>query len=43
MTNFQLGIFCLVGAVATVLIGWLLIALAKKICKAKAKVFKTIM
>ena len=43
LTNVQLGIFCLAGAVSTLLFGWLLIALAKKICKAKSKVFKTVM
>ena len=43
MTDSQLGIFCLVGAVATVLIGWLLVALCKRICAAKSKVFKTVM
>ena len=43
MTDFQLGVFCLAGAVSTFLFGWLLIAFAKKICKAKSKVFKTIM
>ena len=43
MTDFQLGIFCLVGAVSTVLIGWLLVMLRKQICSVKSKVFKTIM
>ncbi len=43
MTDIQLGIFCLAGAVSTLLFGWLLIALAKKICKARSKVFKSIM
>lgn len=43
MTDFQLGIFCLVGAVATVLFGWLLVLLCKRICAVKSKVFKTIM
>ena len=43
MTDFQLGIFCLVGAVATMLFGWLLIALARKICNAESKVFKSMM
>ena len=43
MTNFQLGIFCLVGALATVLFGWLLVLLCKRICAVKSKVFKTIM
>ena len=43
MTNAQLGWFCLSGALATVIISWLLITLAKKICKAKSKVFKSVM
>jgi len=29
LTNTQLGIFCLVGAVSTLIFGWVLIALAK--------------
>lgn len=43
MTDTQLGIFCLAGAVSSFLFGWLLIALAKRICKAKSKVFKSVM
>ena len=43
MTDFQLGIFCLVGTVATVLFGWLLVLLCKRICVVKSKVFKTVM
>ena len=43
MTDSQLGIFCLVGAVATVLFGWLLVLLCKRICAVKSKVFKTVM
>ena len=43
MTDFQLGIFCLAGALATVLFGWLLVLLCKRICAVKSKVFKTIM
>ena len=31
MTDSQLGVFCLVGAVATVLFGWLLVLLCKRI------------
>ena len=40
MTDNQLGIFRLAGAISTFLFGWLLIALAKKICKAKSWMFK---
>lgn len=43
LTDVQLGIFCLVGPAATVPFGWLLIALAKRICKASSKVFKAVM
>ena len=43
MTDFQLGIFCLAGALATVLFGWLLVLLCKRICAVKSKVFKTVM
>ena len=41
MTDTQLGIFCLAGAVSTLIFGWLLIILSKQICKAKSKVFKS--
>ena len=43
MTDSQLGVFCLVGAVATVLFGWLLVLLCKWICAVKSKVFKAVM
>lgn len=43
MTDTQLGIFCLAGAVSTLIFGWLLIALAKKISNTKPKVFKAVM
>lgn len=43
MTDNQLGIFCLVGAISTFLFGWLLIALTRKICNAESKVFKSMM
>ena len=43
MTDTQLGVFCVAGAVSTLFFGWLLIALTKKICKVKSRVFKTIM
>ena len=43
MTDTQLGIFCLAGAVSTSVFGWLLIVLTKQICKAKSKVFKSVM
>lgn len=40
MTSLQLGIFCLVGALATLSIGYLLTACVKKICKTKSKLFR---
>lgn len=43
MTDLRLGVFCLAGAVATLLFGWLLVALCRQICVVKSKVFKTIM
>lgn len=43
MTNTQLGIFCLAGPAATFAAGWLLITLAKNICKARSKVIKAVM
>ena len=43
MTDTQLGIFCLVGAVATFCIAYLLTALAKKIGTAESKLFRTVL
>lgn len=43
LTNSQLGIFCLTGPLATLLLGWLLILLTRKICTATSKIFKTVM
>ena len=43
MTDTQLGIFCLAGPVATLLFGWVLILLAKRICTSKSKLFKAVM
>lgn len=43
MTDTQLGIFCLAGAMSTLVFGWLLIVFARKICNAKSKVFKSMM
>jgi len=43
MTDTQSGIFCLAGAISTFVFGWLLIILVKQICRAKSKVFKSIM
>ena len=43
MTDTQLGIFCLVGALATFCIAYLLTALAKKIGTAESKLFRAVM
>lgn len=43
MTDAQLGIFCLVGAVATFCIAYLLTALAKKIGTAESKLFRAVL
>ena len=43
MTDTQLGVFCLAGAAATLLLGWILILLAKRICACKSKLFKAVM
>lgn len=43
MTDTQLGIFCLAGPAATLLAGWLLVLLCRRICKVKSPVFKAMM
>ena len=43
MTDVQLGIFCLVGAIAALAAGYLLTCLADKIGKSRSKVFKACM
>ena len=43
MTNMQLGIFCLVGALATFCVGYLLVALAKNICRAQSKLLRAML
>ena len=43
MTDTQLGMFCLAGAVSTLIFSWLLIALARNICNAESTVFKSMM
>ena len=40
MTGNQLGIFCLVGSVATLTVSCLLVIFANKICDVSSKVFK---
>ncbi|MGM9548508.1 MAG: hypothetical protein ACI3V5_01490 [Faecousia sp.] len=43
MSNLQMGVFCLVGAVATTLAAYVLTLAAPKICKASSLVFKACM
>lgn len=43
MTDTQLGIFCLVGALATFCVGYLLTAFAKHICLIKSKLFRAML
>lgn len=43
MTNAQLGFFCIAGAVATLIAGWLLILLTKRICTSRSRVFRAAM
>ena len=42
MTDVQLGVFCLVGALATFCAGLLLTVLAEKICRVRSKLFRAI-
>lgn len=43
MTDTQMGIFCLVGAVTTIMIAYVIIALTNKIIKCKSQYLKAIM
>ncbi len=43
MTNTQLGIFCLVGSIATLIAAYGLILLAGRICRIQSKAFKACM
>jgi hypothetical protein len=42
MTDTQMGLFCLAGAVATFLAGWVLVLLCRKICALESKVLKAV-
>ena len=42
MTDAQLGVFCLVGALTTFCAAYLLTIFAKQICKAKSKLFRAV-
>ena len=43
MTNLQMGIFCIIGSIATQLIGWCLSAAASRIGNSPSKVFNACM
>ena len=43
MTGVQMGVFCIVGSIATLITGWCLSAAANRICKCSSKVFKACM
>ena len=40
MTDMQLGIFCLVGALATLVTGYIAVFLAERVCMAQSKLFR---
>lgn len=40
MTDTQIGVFCMVGAVATLIAAWLLVILREKLCEVKSPVFR---
>ena len=43
MTETQLGIFCLVGALASLCAGYLLAVLARRICRARSKLLRAVL
>lgn len=43
MTDLQLGIFCIVGSIATLIAAYLLVLFTDKICNVSSKVFKACM
>ena len=43
LTDIQLGVFCIAGATATLIMGYLLVGLKDKICKIKSKLIKAIL
>lgn len=40
MSDWQMGIFCLAGPVATLLAGWLMVAFVRQICHCKSSVVR---
>lgn len=43
LTDIQLGVFCIAGATATLIMGYLLVGLKDKICQIKCKLIKAIL
>ena len=43
MSDFQLGIFCIIGSIATFITAYLFVFFIDKICKSSSKVFKACM
>lgn len=43
LTDIQLGVFCIAGATATLIMGYLLVSLKDKICQIKSKLIKAIL
>ncbi len=43
MTELQMGVFCLVGAISTLVVGYALVMFCGKICKVQNKLFKAVM
>ena len=43
MTDIQMGIFCLAGALATLCAGYILTAFAGQICKAESRLFRAVL
>ena len=43
LTDIQLGWFCLVGALSTFVVAWILVLMSRKICASSSPVFKATM
>ena len=43
LTDTQLGLFCLAGALATFVVAWFLVLMSRKICTSQSPVFKATM
>lgn len=43
MTDLQMGIFCLAGAISTLIIGYAMVLASPMICKSNSKIFRAIM